>query len=288
MTRVTRFAALGDSVTVGLGDPQADGTWRGWAMLLAESLAPPESLEVNNLARCGAVVADVADEQLPRALEVKPSVASVVVGVNDTLRGDFDIALIAARMEETVVRLRRAGAIVLTASLPDPGRMLRVPEIVRRPLARRVHAINMVLAHLSLSHGTIHLDLANHPDVHDKAMWGADRIHPSERGHRFMAGLFVAALADIGFPIWSRPDPEPTNPEPTLWEQARWLATKGTGWLMRRSLDLLPRLTWLVLLEAWHAIRDQTARLDAQLHAELDHILPRLEPAPRAVESQAG
>jgi hypothetical protein len=32
---VTRFAALGDSVTVGLGDPMPQGGWRGWAALLA-------------------------------------------------------------------------------------------------------------------------------------------------------------------------------------------------------------------------------------------------------------
>jgi hypothetical protein len=166
--------------------------------------------------------------------------------------------------------------------------MLRVPEIVRRPLARRVHAINAFLAHLSVRHGTVHLDLARHPDVYTKAMWGADRIHPSERGHRFLAGLFVTALTEIGFPVWSHPELEPTNPEPTLWQQARWLATKGTGWLMRRSVDLLPRLSWLVMLEAWHAIRARTARLDAQLHAELDRILPCLDPAPPAAESQAG
>jgi alpha-1,6-mannosyltransferase len=35
----------------------------------------------------------------------------------------------------TVVALRRSGAMVLTANLPDPGRMLKVPEIVCRPLA---------------------------------------------------------------------------------------------------------------------------------------------------------
>jgi lysophospholipase L1-like esterase len=284
-----RFTALGDSVTVGLGDPRPDGGWRGWAILLAEALAPAGSLAIENLARCGALVEDVATDQLPRALAARPAVASVLVGVNDTLRGDFDLARIAARLEETVVRLSGAGAVVLTASLPDPGRMLRVPEIVRRPLARRVHAINTVLDHLAVRHGTIHLDLARHPAVYERSMWGADRIHPSERGHRLLAGLFAAALAEHGVPLWARPDPRPANPDPTLWAQARWLATKGTGWLIRRSLDLLPRLAWLVLLESWHAIRDQTARLDAQLHAELDHTLGclRADPAPH-VETQTG
>lgn len=271
-----RFAALGDSVTVGLGDPRPDGGWRGWAALLAESIAPPGGLELGNFARCGALVEDVATDQLHRALAQRPSHASVLVGVNDTLRGDFQLAPLAARLEETVVALRRTGAVVLTANLPEPGRMLRVPEIVCRPLARRVRAINAVYDHLAAAHGTVHLDLARHPAVYDPAMWGVDRIHPSERGHRLLAGLFAAGL---GVPSWRRPDPSPSNPPPGALAQAYWLATKGTGWMLRRSLDLLPGLTRLVIAEAWHGIRDQTARLDDRLRAELAQVLPRADPA---------
>ena len=45
-----RFAALGDSVTLGIGDPMPQGGWRGWAALLADSLAPPDQVELSNLA----------------------------------------------------------------------------------------------------------------------------------------------------------------------------------------------------------------------------------------------
>lgn len=38
MTATIRFAALGDSLTEGVGAPGSDG-WRGWAALLAPSLA---------------------------------------------------------------------------------------------------------------------------------------------------------------------------------------------------------------------------------------------------------
>ena len=269
-----RFAALGDSVTVGLGDPLPRGGWRGWAALLAEAMAPAESREIGNFARCGALVEDVATDQLPRALAQRPSHASVLVGVNDTLRGDFALAPIAARLEETVSALRRSGAVVLTASLPEPGRMLRLPEIVCRPLARRVQAINAVFDHLAIVYGTVHLDLARHPAVYDPGMWGVDRIHPSERGHRLLAGLFAAGLAERGAPLWSCPDPSPSNPPPSVRAQAWWLATKGTGWVFRRSLDLLPGLTRLVIAEAWHELRDQSARLDDRLRAELAQVLP--------------
>jgi hypothetical protein len=44
--------------------------------------------------------------------------------------------------------------------------------------------------------------------------------------------------------------------------------------LCRRSLDLLPGLTRLVIAEAWHGLRDQTVRLDDRLRAELAQALP--------------
>ena len=44
---MTRFAALGDSITVGMGDPVPGGGWRGWAALLASTLPQPE---LHNLA----------------------------------------------------------------------------------------------------------------------------------------------------------------------------------------------------------------------------------------------
>lgn len=274
--RMVRFAALGDSVTVGLGDPTPDGGWRGWTALLGESLAPPGSLELFNLAGCGALIRDVAAEQLPNALARRPTVASVLVGVNDTLRGDFDLTAIATDLQEIVTRLRQAGALVLTTSLPDPGAMLRIPGILRHPLARRIHAVNTVIDHLAARYGTVHLDLARHPELYDRGMWGVDRIHPSERGHRLLAGLFATALAEREFPVWAWPDPRPANPEPTLRAQIHWLATKGTGWVARRSLDLVPQLTRLAIAEWWHRVRDQTAHLDARLRAEIDGVLEQL------------
>jgi GDSL-like Lipase/Acylhydrolase family len=105
-------------------------------------------VELCNLARSGALVRDVASEQLPRALSVRPALASVLVGVNDTLRGKFDPGAIAADLENIVAALQHAGTVVLTASLPDPGLLLRIPASIRRPLARRAHEINTALGQL--------------------------------------------------------------------------------------------------------------------------------------------
>jgi lysophospholipase L1-like esterase len=261
---VTRFVALGDSITLGIGDPvrtpgppggaEADGrpgrrSWRGWAALLAEGLAEPE---LRNLAGNGARIADVERDQLPRALQLRPDIASVVAGVNDTLRPNFDPALIAAAVAHTVGALRAADAAVLTMRLPDPGRMLGVPGVLARPLARRAHEINLVMDAVAERFGTLHFDAAGDPETYSPGMWAADRLHPSERGHRLIARRFHTLLAAAGHQVGPPPDLEPGNPPPSRRDELAWLATKGTAWVLRRSTDLVPRLFAMAFREWWY------------------------------------
>src|SRR5215468_6227973 len=121
---MTTFAALGDSITLGVGDPAPGGGWRGWAEFLAQSLPGGQLV---NLAATGARAADVERAQLPRALELRPDVASVIVGTNDILRAAFDAAAIQAALAHVIGSLSAAGAVVLTMRLPDPGLMLGLP-----------------------------------------------------------------------------------------------------------------------------------------------------------------
>src|SRR5580704_11053455 len=201
---MTRFAALGDSITLGVGDPvrpagpagpagQSPGrSWRGWAALLAEGLNEPG---LHILAVNGACMADVEREQLPRALQLRPDIASVVVGVNDTLRPNFDPERIGSAAAHTIGALRAAGADVLTMRLPDPGRMLGMPGVLARPLAQRAHEINAVMDEIAARFGTLHFDAARDEETYDPRMWAVDRLHPSERGHRLIARRFHALLA---------------------------------------------------------------------------------------------
>jgi hypothetical protein len=81
-------------------------------------------------------------------------------------------------------------------------------------------------------------------------MWSVDRLHPNERGHRFIAGQFHGLLAARGFPVGAAPSAEPTSPAPTRRAQLGWLATKGTRWVIDRSTDLIPGLLLLAAREA--------------------------------------
>lgn len=254
-----RYAALGDSITVGMGDPVPGGRWRGFAALLAGCLSG--QVEFRNLATSGATTAHVANEQLAEAIRWRPHVATVVVGANDTLRGSFDIKAIGTRLHRVVDELSERGTVVVTVCLPEPGRLLRLPQALARPLARRVNAVNDILHALASRYPTPHVHAASDPTAFDRRMWSIDRLHPSERGHRLLAGLCHDTLYEAGFAVDERPAAEPNLPPPSKLSRAWWMATKGTRWIMRRSTDLMPQLLALAAAE-WRG-----------LSGELDHLM---------------
>ncbi|MGK5534017.1 SGNH/GDSL hydrolase family protein [Streptomyces sp. URMC 129] len=280
------FAALGDSLTEGLGDALPGGRWRGFAPLLAAGLGPPaRPVRLVNLARSGARTADAAGEQLAAARALRPRYASVIVGGNDTLRGAFDIADAARDLDAVIGALTADGAVVLTACLPDPGRMLHLPRALAQPLARRMRALNDVVHHLSWRHGAVHAHLADHPLVADRAAWSVDRLHPSELGHRLLAREFHAGLAARGLAAGPPPSPVPDRPPPRRAAGAWWLATRGTRWVAARSTDLLPGLLRLAAAETRHRLAGTEEALDrAARDATLAALAPLRAPAvPRAV-----
>ncbi|WP_418955923.1 GDSL-type esterase/lipase family protein [Streptomyces tritici] len=264
-----RFAVLGDSLSEGVGD-RVEGRWRGWGALLAEHLGDDERpVAFRNFAVSGALSRDVAEDQTPRALAFRPHLASVVVGVNDTLRRTFDIGRLARSLDRACGELAAAGAVLLTACLPDPGRMLALPAPLARPLARRQRAVNTVVHALAARHRTLHLHLADPVWTSDRTLWSADRLHPGERGHRAIAAEFHALLAAAGLAHGTPPAREPRQPPPTTLDVLLWLATSGTGWVVRRCHDLLPQLTVLAADELRHRARGTGARLDRRAEQAL-------------------
>ncbi|WP_051821397.1 SGNH/GDSL hydrolase family protein [Streptomyces sp. NRRL F-5065] len=272
-----RFVALGDSLTEGVGDPAAGGR-RGWAALLAAGLAP-EPAAFTNLAVSGARTRDVLERQLPAALALRPDIVSVVVGVNDTLRHTFDLTAVAAGLDTAYAACTGRGALLVTACLPDPGELLRLPGALARPLARRQRAVNAVVHALSDRYDAVHLH-ARGDWTRDRALWSADRLHPGERGHRQLALRFHALLAARGAATGPAPSPEPEFPAPTRSARLRRLATAGTGWVARRCTDLLPHLLALAADDLRHQARGTTARLDHRASVAVTAALAALSPPP--------
>ncbi|WP_035805928.1 SGNH/GDSL hydrolase family protein [Kitasatospora mediocidica] len=277
-----RFVALGDSLTEGVGAPGPDG-WQGWAALLAPALAAdPARAAFCNLAVSGARAADLAELQLPAALDFHPQLAAVLVGGNDTLRADFDLRATAAALDLALGELGGAGAVLLTACLPDPGLLLGLPPSFARPLARRMAAVNTVVHELSDRHHALHLHLARLPWTADRTLLSADRLHPSPSGHLLIARRYHELLAESGHRLGPTPaavrTPAPPGRAADLW----WLATRGTAWLARRSVDLLPGLLALAAADTAHRLRGTSALLDEESRRATAAALAALPPPPLA------
>jgi len=124
-------------------------------------------------------------------------------------------------------------------------------------------------------YGTLHLDLTSHPCIYDSRMWSVDRLHPSERGHRYLAGAYVDLLGGSGFPVGPPPGPDPTSPSPTRAAQLRWMATEGVSWVLKRSTDLLPYLMGMAVRERWYELRGRLADLEARAQVDLAAVRAR-------------
>lgn len=233
------LVTVGDSTAAGLGDPLPGGGWRGFPVLLADALGA----RLVNPAVTGARMADVRRDQLPVALAAGPDVAVVFVGMNDTLRSDFDPVRLRADLTATVGALRSAGAHVLLMRYHDHTRVFPLPAPLRRALWRRVVALNLavdaVVAETGAGIGVLDLDAL--PGGYETAAWAIDRLHPSELGHRILAAGLAALAVEAGFAV-----PVPVSlqcgggREVTALHRAAWLVFKGVPWLVRRGRDLGP------------------------------------------------
>lgn len=176
-----RYVALGDSLTEGLCDPAPDGALRGWADRLALLLAARGGLHYANLAIRSKRVGDVCGTQLERALELRPDLVSILIGANDLVKHRVNVAALAQRLEDAVVRLRGIGADVVLVTPFLPGR--RAASIY----TRRFSAFATALAGIAARTGAILIDTDLHPSLPDRPNWGEDLVHLSSRGHRFLA-----------------------------------------------------------------------------------------------------
>ncbi|MCT2584290.1 SGNH/GDSL hydrolase family protein [Actinophytocola sp. S1-96] len=234
---VRTVAVLGDSVGVGIGDPALDGGWRGFAPLLAEALG---GARLTNLSVSGARVGGVRTDQLPEALALRPDVAVVVAGMNDTMRSDFDPARLTADLDHTVGSLLAAGALVITVRYHEHHRVFRLPGPLRRALAARIAELNAVLDGVAARRGIACVDLGALPGIYQPAAWSVDRLHPSELGHRMLAGAIAARVAEAGLSAAEVSlDCAGGRPAGPLAHWS-WLVCKGVPWLCRRGRDLVP------------------------------------------------
>lgn len=240
---VVTLAVLGDSTAAGIGDPLGDGRFRGFGPLLARAMGEPRRVRFVTTAQSGARVRCVLRDQLPVAVQARPDLAVLIVGINDTLRSDFAPTELHDDLSGIVAALTATGATVLTVRYHHHGRVFPLPPFLARALDNRIDALNDVIDRVVRDHGARCLDLAALPACYEPGVWSVDRLHPSERGHRLLARGFADLLLAAGHQIGDLAWLDGTDGRaPTRVEEAHWLLTQGVPWVFRRGRDLVPFL----------------------------------------------
>ncbi|MFC8537851.1 SGNH/GDSL hydrolase family protein [Streptomyces sp. NPDC057249] len=246
----TSLVAVGDSFTEGMSDLLPDGSYRGWADVLASRLAArTPGFRYANLAVRGKLIGQIVDEQVEVAAAMRADVVTLVGGLNDTLRPKCDMGMVRGRLEEAVERLAPScGKLVLMRS---PGRNGPVMERFRP----RMEELFALVDELAARHDAVVVDLYGAPALGDPRLWDVDRLHLTAEGHRRVAEAVWQAL---GLP----PESDWRAPLPTS-APARWAARRVADVRFARQ-HLLP---WIGRRLTGRSSGD--GRAGAQFDAEL-------------------
>jgi lysophospholipase L1-like esterase len=237
-----RFVALGDSTTEGLDDPYpghplGEEVFRGWADRLAVRLAADNPrLEYANLAIRGRLIGEIHESQLEPALAMEPDIASVGGGVNDVLRGKFDIDAVAGHLEAICTAFRERSTTVLVMTLPDLSSSMRVARI----FSERLTALNQCIRDVAKQTDATLVDMADELSVYDPRGWSPDRLHANDVGHQYLMWGAAKALGlegaheelealKSGVPV-----PPALPRHRVLATESAWVWMHLRPWIMRR------------------------------------------------------
>lgn len=229
----SRFVAIGDSFTEGVGDPEPDspGGLRGWADRFAEVLADTDDgFSYANLAIRGKLIRQITEEQLAPALDLRPDLVSVCAGGNDVIRPGADPDAVALQLEYLLRKLRESGATVLVFTGVDVAF-----QPVFRSMRGKVAIYNENVRKVAQRHDCVVIDQWAIEELQDPRYWADDRLHLNALGHHTIART---VLDTLNIPHELQPlDPPPLPPR--NWRTARkddvvWAKEHLVPWVIRR------------------------------------------------------
>ena len=230
---LTRYVALGDSFTEGVGDPdpRRPNGLRGWADRVAEVLASTTpDFGYANLAIRGRKLRRILDEQLEPALALEPDLVTSYAGGNDIMRPRVDIDALAAAYDEAVGRLAATGATIVLFTAFDSGQ-----SAIYRPIRGRFALYTEAVREISERHNTLLVDFWRMREYRDWGYWDNDRMHLGPAGHQRMA---MAVLDTLGVAHDLQPLPPTEHPELSTKElrarNVEWARTHAGPWVHRR------------------------------------------------------
>ena len=229
----SRYVAMGDSFTEGVGDPEprSPGGLRGWADRVAEELSVGHpDFAYANLAISGRLLRQILDEQVGPALTLQPDLITLNAGGNDLLFHRTDPDNLALELDTGVAALAASGASILLFTGPDWG---ATPVLGR---ARgKVAIFNENIRIIAARHDALIADLWALRQLTNPLMWDPDRLHFSPLGQHTIA---MMVLDTLNVPHSLEPQTPKSLPE-SSWRAARasdiiWAREHLVPWVLRR------------------------------------------------------
>lgn len=187
------YVAIGASDAFGVGtyDPAHDN----WPTVLASLLGPDARLV--NLGIPGETVAEARRTELPVALDARPDLITVWLGVNDIVQS-VPVATYEQQLKAMLLDLhQRTDAHVFVANIPDLSLLPSFTGKDQSALHETIVQWNAAIAQAVAATGATLVDLysswrelANHPEY-----IASDGFHPSTVGARRLAEVFQVAIA---------------------------------------------------------------------------------------------
>jgi lysophospholipase L1-like esterase len=194
-----RVLWLGDSTAAGVGASSPNhAVSAGVARIIAADRKV--TVEVRVVAKSGARVADVADDQVSRVGELRPDVVVISVGANDTIH----LTSVAAfgRLYRKVLDDVAAAGIpasrIVVVGVPDMGAPPRLRQPLRAIVGLRGERLDREARRVALAHGAHYVDLFAGTSSQFRAdqdrYFSADNYHPSDAGYALWSKVIAPSV----------------------------------------------------------------------------------------------
>lgn len=190
------YVAVGASETVGVG---AGDPTLAWPEVFRRRALPPDTV-FTSLGVSGSTVAAALQQQAPRAVELRPTLVTVWLNVNDLTRF-VPPETYESQLRDLVRRLRRdGGTTVLVANTPALDRLPAIARFGLDPalVNGAVEAYNRAIERVVRDEGAVLVDLhaaslVARAEGKEPGYISGDGFHPSAAGHEAAAEVFAAA-----------------------------------------------------------------------------------------------
>jgi len=195
----SRYLALGDSVTEGIGDDVGDLACRSWADWLVDGLrvATPD-LAYRNVASAGATARVVLGTQIQEIERFGPDLVSVTIGANDARVPEWTASAFESAYASILEAATRGGAQVIVGTYPNTeATIVQAGGEIRdswRLYFARVNEVNAVIRMVGKRFDAYLIDMEP-TKANDARYLSRDMTHPNALAHHLIGQAALEVLA---------------------------------------------------------------------------------------------